>query len=545
MRRIRPRSSTCGSAASAGPEPAAHRIWLPPLNVAPALDELGDLPAAVAGAGRLRIPVGVVDRPYDQRHDLLWADLTGSTGHALVVGRPRSGKSTLVATVLLGLARHHPPTQLHFYAVDLGGGTLAPLAELPHTAAVVHRDEPERVRRMLAQLTAELTARESARTTGAPPPDLLLVIDGWTSFRTAFEELEQPVAALVQRGLAYGIHVLLTAARWADVRPALKDLMGLRFELRLGDPADSECDRRRAGDVPESIPGRGLTSDGLHFLTAAPGPVGAPGSLTGAVRDRCERWPVGGAPPVLVLPTSITTGELAPLPPGSSGVAIGVGESALATVAVDVRQDPHLVIWGDTASGKTTFLHTLAVSLAARSASTEARFLVIDHRRTLLGRLPASHLAGHATSAATTSALVADAVQLMTARLPGDDVTAEELHRRSWWSGADLFVLVDDYELVAAGPVNPLGPLLTLLPHARDIGLHLVVCRRASGGARAQYDPVLQLLRELGSPGLVLSGPGDEGPLHGAQRASPQPPGRGHLVTRSGTELIQLAMAGD
>jgi hypothetical protein len=41
----------------------------------------------------------------------------------------------------------------------------------------------------------------------------------------------------------------------------------------------------------------------------------------------------------------------------------------------------------------------------------------------------------------------------------------------------------------------------------------------------------------------VLSGPADEGPLHGTQRASPHPAGRGHLVTRTTSELVQLAVA--
>ena len=513
--------------------PAAHRIWLPPLEVAPAVDELMERPEAIAGGGRLRFPVGLVDRPYEQRHDLLWSDLNGSTGHALVVGGPRAGKSGLVATMLRALTLCHPPAEMHLYVADLGGGSLASLAALPHTGAVVRRDEPERMRRMVAQLTGELAAREAGRTPPPASPDIVLAIDGWASFRMAFEELEQPVTALVQRGLAYGIHVVLTAARWADVRPALKDLMGLRFELRLGDPSESEVDRRRAVEVPERTPGRGLTTDGLHFLAATAGRRDADAS-TGTVGDPARERPGPGAPPVRLLPTAITVAELPALPTGSPLVPLGLGESALATVGIDLREDPHLVVWGDTASGRTTFLRTLATTVAQRWAPTEARFLVVDHRRTLLGRLPEQHLAGHATSAAATAALVADAVQVLTARLPAGDVTAAQLHRRGWWTGADLFVLVDDYDMVAAGPVNPLVPLLPLVPHARDIGLHLVVCRRASGGGRALYDPVLQLLRELGSPGLVMSGPADEGPCTGrsgprrsrpaAATSSPGPP---------------------
>ena len=54
------------------------------------------------------------------------------------------------------------------------------------------------------------------------------------------------ITALAAQGLAVGVHVVVSASRWVEIRPALKDHIGTRIELRLGDPADSEMDRRRA-----------------------------------------------------------------------------------------------------------------------------------------------------------------------------------------------------------------------------------------------------------------------------------------------------------
>ncbi|MBI1758265.1 MAG: hypothetical protein HYR62_03430 [Actinobacteria bacterium] len=129
----------------------------------------------------------------------------------------------------------------------------------------------------------------------------------------------------------------------------------------------------------------------------------------------------------------------------------------------------------------------------------------------------------------------------MTKRLPPPDLTPERLKARDWWSGADLYLIVDDYDLVATGTSNPLLPLLDLLPQARDIGLHLIIGRASGGAARAMFEPVLQRLKELGSPMLMLSGSRDEGALTGNVRAEPFPPGRGRLVTRRGVALIQTA----
>jgi S-DNA-T family DNA segregation ATPase FtsK/SpoIIIE len=119
-------------------------------------------------------------------------------------------------------------------------------------------------------------------------------------------------------------------------------------------------------------------------------------------------------------------------------------------------------------------------------------------------------------------------------------VTPEELRNRTWWSGPEVFLIVDDYDLVTSQNGNPLSVLLEFLPQARDIGLHLILARRSGGAGRALYEPVLQRVRELGSPGLILSGSRDEGALLGDVKPGPQPPGRGSLVSRrAGVSLIQ------
>jgi S-DNA-T family DNA segregation ATPase FtsK/SpoIIIE len=130
----------------------------------------------------------------------------------------------------------------------------------------------------------------------------------------------------------------------------------------------------------------------------------------------------------------------------------------------------------------------------------------------------------------------------MAARLPGPDVTAERLRARNWWTGPELFVLVDDYDLVATGMDNPLLALLPYLPQGRDIGLHVVLTRRTGGAGRALFETFVARLRDVGSPGLMLSGDRNEGPLLGGLKPEPLPPGRGRLVDRRrAPSLVQVA----
>ena len=80
------------------------------------------------------------------------------------------------------------------------------------------------------------------------------------------------------------------------------------------------------------------------------------------------------------------------------------------------------------------------------------------------------------------------------------------------------------------------------LPQARDIGLHVVLTRASGGAGRGLYEPVVQRLRELGSPGVVMSGNKDEGVLLGTVKLGPLAPGRGTLVSRrNGSNFMQVA----
>ena len=91
------------------------------------------------------------------------------------------------------------------------------------------------------------------------------------------------------------------------------------------------------------------------------------------------------------------------------------------------------------------------------------------------------------------------------------------------------------------GAVPLTAALLDLLPQGRDIGLHVVLARSAAGASAGMMQPVLRRLRELGGPGLLLSGPRDEGALLHGVRATDLPPGRAQYVTRRAEpQLVQV-----
>jgi len=552
-------------------EPRVRRIWLPPLGESLPVEQL----VPRNGAARTSfqplesVPFAVVDDPFLQRHSVLALDVSGAEGHVLVVGGPQSGKSTAVATLITSLALTHTPLDVQFYCLDFGGGHLALLAGLPHVGGVSSRLDADRVRRTVADVARVLAEREEffrahgiesmdvyrrRRSAGEWPDrpwgDVFLVIDGWATVRTAYEELEPVVTDIAARGLHYGVHLLISAVRYAEIRLSMRDHLLGRVELRLGDPTESEIDRRQAANVPLGVPGRGLSRAKLHFLTARPALTNRiEGESAGEATARLasyvgSNWPGPSAPPVRALPTLVPLDELpGPAEAPGPGFPIGVDDASLAPVFLDFSNDPFFLVYGEPESGKSSFLRMLVRQFCARVSFDEAQLLVVDYRRSLLGEVPQEYLLSYCPSGPPVAEAVKVLAAVLEARMPGLDVTAEQLRARSWYEGKDVYLLVDDYDLVSSSSGNPLAPLMDYLPFARDLGLHIVLARNSGGASRAQYEPFVTRLRELGAQGLLLSGDPTEGFLLGTVKPSHQPPGRGTLVTRKSTHGVQLGYA--
>ena len=482
-----------------GHGPPAHQVWVPPLGPAPTLDAL--LGAAVPAPTCLTAPIGIVDRPFEQCRTPLMVDLSGAAGNVAVVGAPQAGKSTALRTLITALAATHDPRQVQFYCLDFGGGALGSVRALPHVGAVAGRADPRLVGRIVAECESVVRSREAmfgdhgiesiaqyrqlraerAMPDNDPFGDVFLVVDGWAPVRHEFEALETSITAIAAQGLSFGVHVMLSASRWAEIRPACKDQVATRIELRLGDPADSELDRKRAQHVPHDRPGRGITSDGLHMVIALPIAEIPPGESV--------------APPIPLLPAQVDPDTIVRRAGSELGtrILLGLEERGLQPVAVDFEHHSHLLILGDNECGKTAALRTLGREIIRTKTAAQAQLLIVDFRRSLLGAIESEHLGGYAMSPAALGSLLPGLLDLLRQRMPPADVSQAQLQARSWWSGPDIYVLVDDYDLVATPSGQPAcGPPRILAVRKRSgispgrraaqRGCRAGVIRAAAGG---------------------------------------------------------------
>lgn len=569
-----------------------HQVWLPPLPPAIPLDALVGPVASQPGRGlqatmwpfqgELRFPTGVIDVPLSQEQQPLVLDLGRKHPHLALVGAPQSGKSTFLRTAMLSAMLTHTPDELQFTCIDYGGGSLHAFGSAPHVAGVAGRHEPDRARRVLSEARRLVDDRErlfqeqgigsvarfrqlraqGALTPGTRSADLVVVIDNWGAVRGEIEQAEALALDIAGRGPGVGVHLIVAANRWGDIRISLRDAISARLELRLNDSAESEVDRRVAKVVPVGLPGRGAVAPGHLFHTLLPRLDGRDtvedlgDAQEGVLAKIGAGWSGPVAPRVKMLPERIYVRDLmrdaAPdaAAPGAAqdegGALIGVGERDLEPVRLDLLTgDRHCIVIGDAGAGKSAFLRTWMRGLAAKHSPWEARFMVVDYRRALMDVVPAEYIGAYASDANAAASYCAQLAQVLADRLPRPDITARELRERAWWQGPELYLVLDDYDLVAGQRATPMQPLVDYVAQSRDIGFHVVLARRSGGMARAMTsDPLLSRVREIGADGLLLSADPREGVLLGNRRGAELPPGRGMLLTRrSGQSLVQIALS--
>jgi len=243
------------------------------------------------------------------------------------------------------------------------------------------------------------------------------------------------------------------------------------------------------------------------------------------------------------LPVSTLPAPTAPTPQADIQIPLGLDDVRLAPLWHDFDATPHLLIFGDAETGKTNVLRHIARSIAQHYGPDEARVVFGDFRRELYDAIPEQHQIGYSVSTDSLGTTLKEVATLLKERVPGPDITPKRLPQRDWWTGGRLFIIVDDFELAEGSSDSPLAPLLPLMPHGADIGLHLIIARRTAGASRTMSNPVVRRAWELGSPAMLFSCPREEGAFLGNIRPRVLPTGRAQYIDRRrSVRLVQTPL---
>ena len=515
-------------------------------------------------------PLALQDDPQHQRQEPLSVDLARD-GNLMIVGAPGSGRTTALLTLVSSYARTHSPAEINFHLIDFGGHLLqAGLAELPHVAGVYGAAEPERIRRLLSTLDAELDRRRArfaelgvanlegyrrSNAAGNGMPALAVVINNFSGFREAFVEEVVDWTRLIREGGPYGLHFALASDRIPPTNVA--DLIASRIALRMADRTMFSLVLGGRADLTlyDPMPGRGFYSSKppLEIQIALPTesrPEEQIAGLQALAKPMSATWSGPRPSQIRLLAEGVSLADmLAPgvgqPPQGASGKVptwIGLDDAQLLPVQFDLSKvGSYFLVSGPPESGRTTALATLATASAWQLSPTQLRIALVTPNRA--ERYPLDplrefpHALGQAKSAKALERLLERLEAEFEARSPEEsqgDLTVRFL------------ILVDDYHLLG-GRVEPelMNRLESLARRGADAGVTTVISIPSTVlGSLA--DPLVRQAKVWRS-GLWLrstdmsetSSLGLRMPLE--MRGKALPPGRGFLYDPAGQTLLQIA----
>ncbi|MFB9902606.1 FtsK/SpoIIIE domain-containing protein [Allokutzneria oryzae] len=509
---------TSGSSASrlvrtlAGWSPPPPTAWLPP----PAPHDLDTVlyPLVITDDGRLlakhthfspqerlSTPIGVLDDPGALAHYSLLFDFAGPHGHLAAYGQPGSGTSTALCTLLASLALRHPADQVGCLLVDLdpGEGPLSELRELGNVLGCAGAGEPDQVAELVYRAGQVVRSREALfsaagiesievlrqrRLHGEPlddwPSDVFLIIDGWPRLRERFAELVPLVEHLAEAGPLYGVHLALATDSWQAIDRQMRSKLGTTLELHEA--------------------GRGVEAGGHDIQVARPRIQGCPDLPTlaktlarfsaASPRPPAGEPPVPDEPPVPVAPLAPEPEPVAPQEPQPTG-----------TVTWDPAVSPHFAVFGESGQERSELLRALLREVTLRHSAAQSKVLLFDYRSELRDTAEdlGDHLVGYADDPDAGAEMLRDLHSLLHNRLPPVEASADAVRGRSWWSGPELYLVVDDYDRVSGGEVG-LSWLAPLLPIADDLGFHLLLSCTPRGPEELAADPLLDRLCSMYRP---------------------------------------------
>ncbi|NQY55801.1 MAG: hypothetical protein HRT86_04825 [Ilumatobacteraceae bacterium] len=464
-------------------------LWIAPL---PASFTAADIGAQLGSPTRSTLgDVGVIDDPAQcRRLRLRWEPANGGL---TLLGSPGAGVSTTMATLLRAAAARSSPADLHIYVIDaLGDAVLTALAYLPHCAAVVRRNERERLARTLARLRREVDRRGAGHTDRGA--QIICAIDGYGALRRLLADepqLTADMAAIAEDGPAVGVVLLVgdDGASLAVHSVPVADRWIFHLDAAV-------ADRMRGQPVPAGLPGRlrvescGLLAQVALAVDHSP-PEGI--SATGVSR-------MGGPSPIEVLPPHVDLGPDAAQRECDGcdlELFIGIEAETLEPTALVLPPGDHALVVGGAGGGRTSTLRTIAHRWLHTTGGR-----VID----VAGRDPSGEV---------------------------DAAAAASRHE-------PVLLVIDDAQRVD----DPRGELAAIA-NGRGAGDVTIVAAARLDAVRAAFG---HWTREVARSrcGVIMTAPGEiDGDLFGCtlpRNAIVAPrPGLGWIVDRRGQRLVQIA----
>lgn len=218
----------------------------------------------------LSIPLGLTDDPRQQRQDVYIYDVMRDD-NMIIYGASGTGKSHILSVIALSASLRYGPESLIIYPMDMGGGSLRKLEQLPLCPGVINLEEEDKISHLLFKLEDLKEQRKKlfadSKTDGIEDyqakigrlPYYMVMIDNYYALAELYEDFEERFLTLMREGLRFGIVHVVTCPSPSLVR--YRTIVNFKTALTMPLIDDSEyldVVGRTEGLTPSEAIGRGL-----------------------------------------------------------------------------------------------------------------------------------------------------------------------------------------------------------------------------------------------------------------------------------------------
>ena len=316
--------------------------------------------------------IGLIDAPDEQsQHPLLLN--VGEEGHTAIFGAPRSGKTTLLQTLIISTALMYSPEDVSIYVMDFGAWSMKLFETLPHVGGVANGNDYERLEKLIRLLDKELTYRKNIfaqvgvgnielyrEVSGKSMPYMILLIDNFEAVLSTYQEFDEFFIKLSREGAGVGIIMVLTSGT-TGINFKVSNNIKQSLALQLVEKTEYiSIVGKTDGLLPATNPGRGLVKGEYvphEFQTALGIKSVTEGERIELQKAFCndinDAWKGSRPLPIPVMPQLITQDELEC---GKDGVDIGLKANEITPLSINFDDNWCMMISGSNKSGKTNML---------------------------------------------------------------------------------------------------------------------------------------------------------------------------------------------
>lgn len=514
------------------PEP--RRPWLDELQSSYALEKFQPKSGS-------RLVIGLADLPQRQAQEPVYFN-PDVDGNIAIFGTGGSGKSTTLRTLACAASLSAKKEPVVIYGLDFAAGSLRMLEALPTVASVITSDDSERIIRLFRELKNEIENRSRTfaevnassvsdfrKITGKTEiPRILLLIDGFPSFRDEWEVASGRSAwydvfkSVLSDGRQLGVHVAFSADRSGAVPSSISSSVQRRVIHRLSD---------ETGYTMLDVPGDILSSASPAGRAVFEGEetqvcvLGGSSSVTEQAEAIAKLGTalldtgVEKAQPIRSLPKEYFSSTL-PVIVGTEP-SLGIGEEELEAIGFDPAGT--FLLAGPPASGRTNALMAIVASL--RKFDESAELYYIGNARSPVPSIP-----GWKKSVTSIDDAAELAKQLTT-------MVADTKYKKR------IAIFVENLSDYLQSPAD--GPLVELIKSIKRSD-HFLLADSETSSWNASW-PLFAEIKNA-RRGLLMQPDAMEGelilktPIPRSNR-SEFPPGRGVYIARGKNQKVQIPLA--